>query len=84
MQWYEAETLIRYQYYAHRDQWEGVRFLANTVINMHAKSKVSLRETLPFYWEEYSQEDKAALPTKEDAERLHKKAQYYIKQHYNG
>lgn len=74
---YEIRAAIKYEYYAHKDSWEQARFIAYPIYQYGSKQRLSMNELLPFYWEGDVEKSNTSI-SKEDIERLKKKAQTYI------
>lgn len=74
---YEIRAAIKYEYYAHKDSWEQARFIAYPIYQYGSKQRLSINELLPFYWEGDVEKSNTSI-SKEDIERLRKKAQIYI------
>lgn len=74
---YEIRAAIKYEYYAHKDSWEQARFIAYPIYQYGSKRRLSINELLPFYWEGDVEKSNTSI-SKEDIERLKKKAQTYI------
>jgi hypothetical protein len=83
MEWYEVEALLEYEYYGHKDDWEQCRFMANAYINMHAKTRVSLENTIHLYWDHKVDTEDTEI-SKKDIERLRLEAKEYLKSKNNG
>lgn len=79
MEWYEIRTALKYQHYAFSDTWESARMVAFYEAQTHSRQSLELKSIYPFYWEEDSEEEKENTSiTKQDIERLKKKAENYI------
>lgn len=71
----EARVALKYSYYSSKENWEQARFVALTTIKPHIKGNPKIE----FPWE--NQDNIENKPTsKEDLERLRKKAENYLKQ----
>ena len=79
MQWYEIRTALKYQHYAFSDTWESARMVAFYEAQCHSRNSLELKSIYPFYWEEDSEEKEDTSISKQDIERLKKKADNYIK-----
>ena len=78
MEMYEIRAAIKYEYYAHKDSWEQARFIAYPIYQYGTKQKLNMNELLPFYWEGDVEKPNTGI-TKEEIERLQRKAQTYLK-----
>lgn len=76
MQWYEVNGLMKYEYYAKKDEWEETRLLSYIIAQVNSKKKLKIDDIMSFYWE--NDQDKTAT-SKEEFERLRNKAKEYIK-----
>lgn len=77
MEMYEIRTLLKYEHYSHRDEWEQARLIAYMVAQVNSKKKLSFQDITKFYWEDQQEEQDTSI-TKEDIERLKQRAQAYI------
>ena len=78
MEFYEIRPLLKYEHYSHRDDWEQARLIAYMVAQVNSKKKLKFQDITKFYWEEQQEEHDTSI-SKEDIERLRKKAEAYIK-----
>lgn len=76
MQWYEVNGLMKYEYYAKKDEWEETRLLSYIIAQVNSRKKLKIDDIMSFYWE--NDQDKTAT-SKEEFERLRNKAKEYIK-----
>lgn len=79
MEWYEVRAAMKYQYYAHKDEWESSRLIAYLIAQVNSRKKLSLNDIVKFYWEKDEEEEDISI-NKEDMERLKKEAEKYTKQ----
>lgn len=77
MEMYEIRALLDYEYYSHKDEWEQTRMVAYMIAQTNCKKKLSYQDITKFYWEKQEEEEKKGI-SKEDVERLRKKAEEYI------
>lgn len=77
MEMYEISSLMKYEYYAHKDDWEQTRFLGYMVAQVNSRKKLSLEDIIPFYWEKENDSDTSISSA--DLERLKIMAENYIK-----
>ena len=80
MEWYEVRAAMKYQYYAHKDEWESSRLIAYLIAQTNSRKKLSLNDIVKFYWEKDEDEEDISIINKEDIERLKKEAEKYTKQ----
>ena len=76
MQMYEVNGLMKYEYYAKKDEWEETRLLSYIIAQVNSKKKLKIDDIMSFHWE--NEQDKTAT-SKEEFERLRNKAKEYIK-----
>lgn len=76
MKWYEVNGLMKYEYYAKKDEWEETRLLSYIIAQVNSKKKLKIDDIMSFHWE--NDQDKTAT-SKEEFERLRNKAKEYIK-----
>ena len=79
MEWFEINSVLKYKYYATKDQWEQTRILYSIIYNTNAKHPKQVSEMWRFPWEEETTKENTAI-SKADIERLDKMAQAYIKE----
>lgn len=80
MEWYEITAVMKYHYYAYKDNWEQARLVAYMVAQVNSKRTLTMTEILEFPWEK--EEDKIMTKTsitKEEIEQLKAEAQKYLK-----
>lgn len=75
MSMYEVNGLMKYEYYAKKDEWEETRLLSYMIAQVNSKKKLKIDDIMSFYWE--NDQDKTAT-SKEEFERLRNKAKEYI------
>lgn len=78
MEWYEIRTALKYQHYAFSDVWESSRMVAFYEAQTHSRQSLDLKSIYPFYWEDSEIEKEDTSISKQDIERLKKKAENYI------
>ena len=79
MEMYEAKALLKYEYYAHKDDWEQARLVAFIMAQCNVKKKLTYDDIVKFYWEdEKDKEEQDTSITKEDIERLRNKSQQLL------
>lgn len=76
MQWYEVNGLMKYEYYAKKDEWEETRLLSYIIAQVNSRKKLKIDDIMSFHWE--NDQDKT-VTSKEEFERLRNKAKEYIK-----
>lgn len=82
MQMYEAQVAMKYGYYASKDVWEANRLTAYITAQVNSKRRMKVSDIVTFPWENKEEESNTSI-TKEDIERLKRKAEIYLK-HKNG
>lgn len=75
MSWYEINALLKYDYYANKENWEQARLISYIVAQVNSKRKLNFQDIIKFPWEE---EAKETSISKEDIERLKEQAKQYI------
>lgn len=78
MEWYEISSLMKYQYYSIKDNWEQARLIAFMIAQTNSKRKLKLQDILPFMWEEEGEMEDEKPITKTEIERLKARAQDYL------
>lgn len=68
---------MKYQHYAHKDEWEQARLIAYLVAQTNSTKKLKMSDIIEFPWEKESSEKNTEI-TNADLERLKIKAQNYI------
>lgn len=76
MTWQEIHTLMKYSYYASKEDWEQARLIAYMTAQVNSKRRLQFQDIIEFPWEK--EEKGATSITKEDIERLKLQAQEYI------
>ena len=77
---YEIRALLKYDHYSHKDDWEMSRLIAYVIAQVNSKKKLKFQDIAKFYWEDEEQDEHDTSISKEDIERLKKRAEAYIKQ----
>lgn len=57
MEFYEIRAVMKYQYYAYKDNWEQARLISYLVAQVNSKKKLKLSDIMEFEWDK----DNAAL-----------------------
>lgn len=78
IEWYEINALMKYQYYAIKDNWEQARLIAFMIAQTHSKKKLKLQDIVPFAWDEDEENEDNKPITKSEIERLKARAQNYL------
>lgn len=78
MELYEAQVALKYGYYASKDTWEANRLVAYIIAQVNSKKRLKIEDIIKFPWENEDIE-KVQPTSKEDLERLRKKAENYLK-----
>lgn len=78
MQIYELQAALKYQYYAHKDDWEQARLISWLIAQTNSTKRIKPTDIIKFDWEE---DNKPHIKTisNQQIQRLRKKAQKYIK-----
>ena len=79
MEFYEIRALLKYEHYSHRDDWEQARMVAYMIAQVNSKRKLTFQDITKFYWEKEAEEHDTSI-SKEDVERLKKRAESVIKE----
>lgn len=74
MQWYEVNGLMKYEYYAKKDEWEQARMIGYIIAQVNSKKKMKIDDITTFYWEDKKDE---TVTSKEEFERLKNKVKEY-------
>lgn len=78
MEWYEINAALQYQYYSYKENWEQARLIAYMIAQVNSKKHLKLEEIIKFPWDNEKEMSIADTKiTKEDIERLNKKAEAY-------
>lgn len=77
MKMYEVRALMDYEYYSRNDTWEQARLIAYMVAQVNSKRRLKFSDITQFYWED-KEEEKDTSISREEIERLRKKAETYI------
>lgn len=51
MEFFEIRALMKYQYYAHKDNWEQARLISYLVAQTNSKKKLKLSDIMEFPWD---------------------------------
>lgn len=79
IEWYEINSLMKFQYYTIKDNWEQARLIAFMIAQTNSKRKLKLQDIVPFAWENEDGEIEEEKPiTKSEIERLKAMAQNYL------
>lgn len=78
IEWYEINALMKYQYYAIKDNWEQARLISYLIAQTNSKRKLKLQNIVPFTWEEDEETEDNKPITKSEIERLKARAQDYL------
>ena len=78
MEWYEIESVINYQHYANKENWEQARLIAYIIAQVNSKKRLKIEDIIKFPWDSEFKEENQTI-SKEDIERLNKLAQTYTK-----
>lgn len=75
MKVYEINSLMKYNYYAYKDNWEQARFIAYVVAQVNSTKHIDMQELLPFAWDETEKAFNNTELTQNEIEFLKKNAQ---------
>lgn len=78
IEWYEINSLMKYQYYSIKDNWEQARLIAFMIAQTNSKKRLKLQDIVPFTWEEDEENEDEKPITKSEIERLKARAQNYL------
>lgn len=78
MKWYEINALLKYAHYGYKDGWEQARLIAYMIAQTNSKKKLSFEDIVKFNWDNDSETEQTTVITKNDIERLNKKAAAYL------
>lgn len=74
MEGYEINSLMKYSYYKHKDNYDMARLIAYFIAQVNSKKKLKPKDVIEFPWEkEYFQVSE--VDVREDMERLMKATQ---------
>lgn len=76
---YEVRAIMKYQYYAHKDEWESSRLIAYLIAQTNSKRKLSFTDIVKFHWEKEEESEEETTISKEEIERLKREADQYYK-----
>lgn len=74
MEMYEVKSLLKYQHYKFKEEWEQTRLLAYITAQCNSTKKLKLDDIIKFPWE-VEEKKKASAITNEELQRLKDKAQ---------
>ena len=78
IEWYEINSLLKYQYYSIIDNWEQARLIAFMIAQTNTKKKLKLQDIVPFVWDEDEEIEEGKPITKTEIDRLKARAQDYL------
>lgn len=87
MEWYEIKVILENQHYAIQEDWEQARMITYFIAQVNSKKKLKLEDIIKFPWESDKKDSVDTEITKEDNDRLKRKAEYIqnlLKQKENG
>lgn len=79
MTWAEIQTLLKYDYYSVKDQWEQARLVAYMTAQVNSKRKLTFQDIVEFPWENEEDEEEVKPISQEEIKRLQEKAKEYGK-----
>ena len=74
MEFYEIRAIMKYQHYAHKDEWEQARFISYLIAQVNSKNKLKLKDIIEFEWDKDIDEMSNSVSNEEIA-KLRKEAQ---------
>ena len=74
---YEVQPLITSMHLKHRDSWEQSRMIAYIIAQVNSRKKLNPTDIIKFAWDNEEEMNKETSMSKEDIERLRKKAKEY-------
>lgn len=82
---YEIRAIMKYEYYATKDNWEQARLIAYLIAQVNSKKKLKLTDITNFYWEDNTNtgSDNTTM-SNANLDRLRKKAKQYLNNIQNG
>lgn len=73
MEFYEIRAIMKYQYYAHKDNWEQARLIAYMIGQTNSKNKLKISDIIEFPWD--SEENENVSVSNEEITNLRQEAQ---------
>lgn len=75
--WYEINSLMKYRYYAVKEQWEQARLITYMTAQVNSKKHLKLTDIITFPWEKDESEENTKV-TDDDVKRLKAMADAYL------
>lgn len=73
MEFYEIRALMKYQYYAHKDDWEQARLVSYLIAQVNSKRKLKFSDIIEFEWDKENEKINQSVSNEEIA-KLRKEA----------
>lgn len=77
MDWYEINSLLKYRYYAYKEQWEQTRLITYMTAQVNSSKHLKVTDIITFPWEEEEKEENTRI-TDDDVKRLKAMAENYL------
>ena len=77
MDWYEVNALLKYRYYAFKEQWEQARLVTYMTAQVNSRKHLKLSDIITFPWEKEEEEENTSI-TDDDVKRLKAMAENYL------
>lgn len=71
----EVTSLMKYQHYAHLDEWEQSRLISLTIGQVNSKKRLKATDIIEFSWDRSKHDNKAV--SNEEVARLREKAKSF-------
>lgn len=79
MQMYEINSLMKYSYYKHKDEWEQARLISYLIAQVNSSKKLKIDDIIKFHWEGENSSDSDKQISQEEIEMLQRQAEEYAK-----
>ena len=76
MDWYEVNSLLKYRYYAVKEQWEQTRLITYMTAQVNSNKHLKVTDIITFPWEK--EEEENTRITDDDVKRLKAMAENYL------
>lgn len=79
MEMYEVKSVMKYQHYSIKEDWEQARFISYLIAASNSTKKLKITDILKFPWDNEKDNQKHVTSiSNEDIKRLKEKAQQYL------
>lgn len=75
MEFFEIRALMKYSYYANKEDWEQARLVAYIIAQCNSTKNLKMQDILSFHWEDNKSEDTTI--TAKDIDRLQEKSKQF-------